>query len=87
MLSQPRFYILLNFMNFITRNGASMKYTKGSTLKEILEEEGAEEILSRNGVPCVSCPRAKMEMDKLTIGDISDIYGLNLNLILEDLNK
>ena len=64
-----------------------MKYTRESTLEEILKKEDAEANLRNHGVPCVSCPMAKMEMDKLTIGDISDIYGLDLKAILEDLNK
>jgi hypothetical protein len=30
---------------------------------------------------------AKMEMDKLTIGDIADMYGLKIEEILKELNS
>lgn len=63
------------------------KLTKDSKLKEILELKKGEEILTKHGVPCVSCAMAKFEMEKLKLGEISEIYGLNLDAILEDLNK
>jgi hypothetical protein len=62
-------------------------FTKKSTLKEILNTKSAEEILTTNNVPCVTCPFAQMEMEKLTIGQICGTYELNLNKILEELNK
>jgi len=64
------------------------KITDKSTLKEVLESrKDSEEILAKHGTPCVSCPMAKMEMDKLKIGEISKIYSLDLENILKDLNK
>lgn len=62
------------------------KTTKDTTLAKILELENAEDILAKNGVPCVSCPMAKMEMDDLKIGDICKMYGLNQKKILKELN-
>jgi uroporphyrin-III C-methyltransferase/precorrin-2 dehydrogenase/sirohydrochlorin ferrochelatase len=49
---------------------------------------GGEEIetLMENGVPCLSCPMAEMEIDKLKIGDVCKAYGLNLKKILKELN-
>lgn len=64
-----------------------MKITKDTTLAEVLEKDGAEEILHQHGVPCVTCPYAKMEMDKLKLGDICQTYGVKLEGLLEDLNK
>ena len=64
-----------------------MKITNKTTLEKILDQKGAEEVLGKNGVPCVSCPMAKMEMDQLKIGDICKMYGLNLEKILKELNK
>ena len=40
-----------------------------------------------NGVPCLSCPMAAMEIDELEIGNVCKIYGLNLKKILKELNK
>ena len=64
-----------------------MEITKETTLEEIMKIENAEEILTKHGVPCVTCPMAKMEMQFLKIGEICENYGLDLNKILEDLNK
>jgi hybrid cluster-associated redox disulfide protein len=63
-------------------------YTKKSTLKEIIENNSKnEEILHENGVPCITCPFAKMEMDKLTLEQICNTYELNVEKILEVLNN
>lgn len=63
------------------------KITKNTTLKKILDKKSAEDILAKNGVPCVSCPMAKFEIDKLKIGEVCKMYGLNLEKILKDLNN
>jgi len=64
-----------------------MKIIAKTTLEKILDKKGAEKVLEKNGVPCVSCPMAKMEMDSLKIGDICKMYGLDLEKILKELNK
>ena len=64
-----------------------MKITKDTTLKKILEIKGAEETLSKHSVPCVTCPFAKMEMEKLKLEDICKNYSINLKDLLSDLNK
>ncbi len=63
------------------------KVTKNTTLAEILEAKNAEEILAENGVPCVSCPMAKFEMDKLQIGQVCKMYGIDEKKLLDELNK
>jgi hybrid cluster-associated redox disulfide protein len=63
------------------------KITKDATLAGILENPKAEEILAKHGVPCVTCPYAKMEMDKLKLGEICKMYGIKLDDLLKDLNK
>ena len=62
------------------------KITTKTTLAEILERKDTEEILAKNGVPCVSCPMAKFELDKLEIGEVCKTYGLPIKKILKDLN-
>lgn len=62
-------------------------FTKESTYQEVIAKERAHEILAKHGVPCVSCPMAKYEMGKLKLGDISEMYGIDLKALLDDLNK
>lgn len=64
-----------------------MKITSKATLKKILEKDKAASVLMKNGVPCLSCPMAAMEIDKLKIGEVCKMYGLNLKKILGELNK
>jgi len=64
-----------------------MKITAKSTLGKILEQKGADKVLTKNGVPCLSCPMASMEIDKLEIGQVCAMYDLDLEKILKKLNK
>ena len=64
-----------------------MKLTKNTTLAEVLKINGAEKILSKFQVPCLGCAMAQMEMDTLNLGDICNMYGINLKKMLEELNK
>jgi len=63
-----------------------MKYTVKSTLKDILSHKRAQEILEKFNVPCLGCAFAQMEMEKLTIGAICQMYDLDLKGILSELN-
>ena len=62
------------------------KIDAGTTLEKIIEKKGGGKILTKNGVPCLSCPMAQFEIDKLKIGDVCKMYGLNLKKILKELN-
>jgi len=64
-----------------------MEITKTTTLAKILKIKGAEKVLAKNGVPCVFCPMAQFEIDKLKIGEVCKMYKLNLEKILKELNK
>jgi hypothetical protein len=63
------------------------KITAKTTLGKILELKNGSEILHKYGVPCMGCPMAEFEVDKLQIGQVCKVYGLPLKHILEDLNK
>ena len=63
------------------------KVTEETTLAEILQRAGAEEILAEYELPCLSCPFAKMEMEQLKIGDLCRQYGIDCKNLLKDLNK
>lgn len=73
-----------------TRRGSRIhdanKIGIGTTLAKIMDKKGATEILMENGVPCLSCPMASMEIDKLQIGEVCKMYKLDLNKILKELN-
>lgn len=60
------------------------KYNKDTKLEEVIN---FGETLSQFGVPCITCPFAKQEMDKLSLGDISHMYGVDLDGLLKALNK
>ena len=63
------------------------KYIKDSTLAEILKHSQSKEILRKHNVPCITCPFAKLEMNKLTIRQIAEMYNVNLENLLKELNK
>jgi len=64
-----------------------MKILKNTTLDKIINMPKGEKILSKHGVPCVACPMAKFELSQLKLMDVCNIYGLELEAILKDLNK
>jgi hypothetical protein len=64
-----------------------VKITSKTTLAKIVNKKGGAEILMKNGVPCLSCPTASFEIDKLKIGEVCKNYNLNLEKILKQLNK
>lgn len=63
------------------------KITENSTLKEVLEIEGAEEILKEYNLPCLGCPFAKFEAENLTLKEIARFYGIDLKNLIGALNK
>ncbi len=62
------------------------KITAGATLAEILKLPGAEEILAKYNVPCLSCPTAKFEIEELKIGEVCRLYGIDMKKLLKELN-
>lgn len=58
--------------------------TKDLTVGEVLRiKEDAAQILMSFGMGCVGCPSSQAE----TIEDASKVHGLNLEELLEALNK
>lgn len=62
-------------------------FDKNTTLAEILKKKGAEKILAKYNLPCLTCPFASAEMEKLKIGKICEMYGIDIDNLLTDLNK
>jgi hybrid cluster-associated redox disulfide protein len=63
------------------------KITGSTTLAEILEHPKRKEILAKYNLPCLGCPFAQMEMDRLKLGEICKTYKVNLVALLKELNK
>ena len=63
------------------------KITKDTTLAEILKYPETEKILVKYNLPCLRCPFAKMEIDALKIGQVCQMYGIDLENLLKELNR
>jgi hypothetical protein len=63
------------------------KITEETTLAEVLSHPRAERILSKYNLPCLHCPAAAFEMKFLKIGEVAKTYGINADMLLNDLNK
>ncbi len=63
------------------------KITKETTLSEIFKKPENKEVLKKYNLPCLSCPLADMEIDELKIGDVCQMYGIDLKSLLKELNK
>ena len=60
---------------------------KNTTLEEILKIDGAEEILMKHNLPCLSCPFAALEIRNLKLGQVCKFYGLDEKKIIEEINS
>lgn len=59
-------------------------FTKDSTLGEVMANcKKAEEILTGFGMHCFYCPMSQQE----TLEEASEVHGIDLDLLLEILNK
>ncbi len=63
------------------------KFTKETTLSELLQNPKTAEILAKFNVPCLGCPMAKLEMENLKIGEVCKTYKINVQLLLKELNS
>ncbi|MCM1991687.1 DUF1858 domain-containing protein [Oceanirhabdus seepicola] len=61
-----------------------MKITKDMTIGEVIRQfPKSVEVLMGFGMGCVGCPSAQAE----TIGEAAQVHGLNIDELLEALNK
>ena len=61
--------------------------TKNTILSEVLKEKGAEKILAKYNLPCLTCPMAKFEIESLKLGQVCGTYGIDIKKLLEELNE
>jgi len=64
-----------------------MEIKADTTLAEILKFPQAEKILAKFNLPCLWCPFAKMEVEELKIGQVCQMYGIEAEKLLEELNR
>jgi len=61
--------------------------TEKSTLEEVLKYDESLPILMKYGLPCLTCPIAKIEMRNLKIGEAARMYGINVEKLIKELNE
>lgn len=65
----------------------SKKITPKTTLLKILKIKEAAQVLEKYKVPCLFCPMAAMEMKNLKIGQVAEIYKLDLEGLIKEINE
>jgi len=60
--------------------------TKDTTLADILKKKGAEKVLAKYNLPCLTCPMAKFELENLKLGQVCKMYGIDADELLKELN-
>jgi hybrid cluster-associated redox disulfide protein len=61
--------------------------TKDTILANILDNPKNVEILEKHNFPCLGCPCVQYEMNDLKLGQICGMYQIDLEKLLEELNK
>jgi len=61
--------------------------TEKTNLSEILKNPKLLEILEKYNFPCLACPFARMEIENLEIGKVCDLYGIEIEKVLKELNE
>ncbi|XOB41421.1 MAG: DUF1858 domain-containing protein [Candidatus Nealsonbacteria bacterium] len=62
-------------------------FDKNTTLSQLSKDPKAKKILVKFNLPCLTCPFAGAEMEELKIGKICEMYGINIDNLLRDLNE
>jgi len=63
------------------------KITDKTKLGELMKDKKIVKVLEKHGVPCLSCPMAGFELDKISLGKICEGYNIKKEPLLSDLNK
>jgi len=63
-----------------------MKITKKTKLNKIIDNQKIEKILNKYEFPCISCPYARYEMEELEIGKVCDMYGIDSEKLIKEIN-
>lgn len=63
------------------------KFTPQTRLKEVLENPRTHPVLLKYRFPCLTCPFARFELERLTLEQVCKTYGIDLEKLLIDLNQ
>lgn len=63
-----------------------MKITRKTKLSKIIDEKKAAKILEKYEFPCISCPFARMEMESLELGSVCEMYDIDADALIKELN-
>ncbi|HDN85183.1 MAG TPA: hypothetical protein ENG47_05470 [Candidatus Aerophobetes bacterium] len=63
-----------------------MRFTKSTTVAQILKHPKGRKILAKYHLPCLHCPMAAYEVGKLKIGEVARMYRINIQGLLTELN-
>ena len=63
------------------------KITKDTSLAEIIKNPKLEEILMKYNLPCLTCPFAKVEIENLKIGQVCQLYDIDAEKLIKELNE
>lgn len=66
---------------------SSEKITEDTTVEQILKYPGTSSTLVKHGIHCPTCPFAQFEIGRLKIGDVARNYGVDVDILLKELNK
>jgi hypothetical protein len=64
-----------------------VKITEKTTLSRLLGNSKIEKILAKHNLPCLSCPMAQHEMEDLKIGQICEMYNIDVEKLIKEINK
>jgi len=56
-------------------------------LAEVLQIQGAAEVLNKYSLPCMGCPLMGFEVGMLRIGEVCRTYGIDSKKVIKDLNS
>jgi len=68
-------------------NKMPKKFTKNSSLAEILTSKEGGKILAKYNLPCLTCPMARFEIGNLKLGEVCKMYKIDIENLIEELNK
>jgi len=63
------------------------KYTENTKLSEVLNSPETSKIIAKYKLPCLHCAMAAYEASILTLGQVSKIYGIDIDGLLKELNE
>ncbi|MFZ3057826.1 MAG: hypothetical protein WA092_02140 [Minisyncoccales bacterium] len=64
-----------------------MKITKKTKLSKLIDDKKVGVILEKYDFPCISCPHARYEMESLELGNVCEMYDIDSEKLIKELNE